>query len=168
VSIPALSSFEFLALLDEAIELLSARGIHKFVLFVDEANKLTLESNTRIIRENLSLFSAKGLQFCFVTTPEVLTVVPEPEDLFQARLELGPFATRDSLDRLVETYSQLVQDCVVSFAPAALDAIWRLSQGFPYRVQLLCNRSFLKACERGSSVVELQDVLEAIPEQGQW
>ena len=167
-TVPALSSGEFLALLEEAVNMLNEQDIQKFILFVDEANKLTLESNARIIRENLSLFSAKGLQFCFVTTPEVLTVVPEAQELFHATIEIGPFRQKDCVQSLIESYVRLVPDCGVAFGAGATDAIWKLSQGLPYRVQFLCQRSFSKASGRNSPEVEVADVLEAMPENGQW
>jgi hypothetical protein len=168
MSISPLSSFEFLALLEEAVEMLRDGEIHRYILFVDEANKLTLESNARIIRENLSLFSAKGLQFCFVTTPEVVAVAPEARDLFQTCIELGPFARREHLNCLVEIYSSLLCGCAVSFTSAALDVIWKLSQGFPYRLQFLCRQSLVKAHERGSNRVEVPDTLAAMQDQGPW
>ncbi len=161
------SSFEYLAILDEVVDFLRQHNISRFVLFVDEANKLTLEANSRVIRENLALFSSKGMQFCFVTTPEVVAAVPAAGELFHHRINIGAFDDKESVHRLVE------RCCLISgvpvrspqvFSPDAIDAIWRVSKGLPFRVQSLCQKSLTLATDSDREIVKIEDVLDAVSE----
>jgi len=161
----ALTESEILALLEEVVELLGASKIRKFVLIIDEANKLTLAANSRLIRENLSLFSSKGLQFCFVATPQVLSSVPEAEELFHDKVEIRPFSDRASVRELTDHYLALIpiwHKPGTSFSDDAIDAIWKMSKGVPYNIQLLSSESFLRAAELGESKVTTAHVLEVL------
>jgi AAA+ ATPase superfamily predicted ATPase len=163
VSVGSLSSFELMALLDEVVEFLHEKGIYKFVLIVDEANKFTLSANARIIRENFSLFSARGLQFCFVTTPEIIASVAEADELFQEKCEVGPFEDKYTVEMLVENY-RILRGLQVKFSPEAIDAIWKVSRGFPYTIQFLCNKCFIKALEENTATVSISQVLDVVSE----
>jgi len=167
LNIGSLSSFELMALLEETVEFLREKKIDKFVLLVDEANKFTLRANTKIIRENLSLFSAKGLQFCFVTTPEVIGSVTEADELFQEKVEVGAFEDKDVVKTLIEKYrslGQLNEKDQIRFSQEAIDAIWKVSKGFPYPIQFLCSKSFTKAKQENNGIVSISHVLDVVSE----
>jgi AAA+ ATPase superfamily predicted ATPase len=161
-SIEGLTSYELLELLTELVEFLNKKKIRKFILFVDEANKLAIEMNTRIIRENLSLFSAKGLQFCFVTTPEIIESVYEANELFQDKIELKGFENPNVIESLIEKYQELGNANKINFSKEAIDAIWKLSKGFPYIIQILCRDSAEKAIKENCHTVTVAHILEIV------
>jgi type II secretory pathway predicted ATPase ExeA len=164
-SLSRLSSVENLLLLEEVVELLRQQQISRFVLFVDEANKLTLEANSGIIRDNLALFSAQGMQFCFVTTPEVVAAAPAFQELFQHRVDVGAFDTIDAVNSLIQSCCNVdgrkAQPEEV-FSTEAVDAIWRISRGIPFKVQQLCQRSLKKVLASGGDRVALNDILDVV------
>lgn len=163
--ISQLSAFEYLTLLEEVIKHFQKHQITKFILFIDEANKLALETNSRLIRENLNLFSAEGMQFCFVTTPEVMSTIKEAHDLFHHFIELGPFDDIGVVKSLIKNCVRIGGKAVSVrsvFADEAVDAIWKLAKGMPYQVQFLCKFSLEMALSSKRSRVELTDVLDVV------
>jgi|SRR5579864_861181 len=165
VSIGELSSFENLLLLDEVVTLLQRHRFDRFVLFVDEANKLTLEANASIVRDNLALFSSKGMQFVFVTTPEVVVAASSFTELFQRRIEIGPFDSVDNLRTLIQHHCRVngrSSEADEVYSPEALEAIWRISKGFPFRIQSLCQKSLERTLKDERALVTLSDVLDVI------
>jgi type II secretory pathway predicted ATPase ExeA len=164
-SLSELSSFENLLLLEEVVTLLQRHHFARFVLFVDEANKLTLEANACIIRDNLALFSSNGIQFCFVTTPEVVAASSSFNELFQRRIEIGPFDSIDNLRALVQHNCRVdgrPSEAAEIFSSEALEAIWRISRGFPFKIQLLCQKSLDRTLKDGRLQVNISDVLDVI------
>lgn len=168
ITVGQLEAFEILNLLEEIVDFLDSKNIGRFVLVIDEANKLTLEANSRIIRENLSLFSSKGLQFCFVTTPEVIEGVSEVEDLFNEKVEVGAFESIDCVTILIEQYSSSIGDSNdhALYSADAIGAIWTLSKGMPYVIQQLCSKSLTSAFDENAPQVLVKHVLDAFPDLG--
>lgn len=167
LALPQLSPFEYLALLDELVTFMQANKVSRFILFIDEANKLTLEANSRLIRENLALFSSKGMQFCFVTTPDVVAAVPAAHELFHHRVDVGPFDEPGAICKLIERCCMIDGARVTPeqiFSSEAVSAIWRISRGLPFRIQILCQESLATAANAGHTNVTLTDVLDVISE----
>lgn len=168
-SVSKLSASENLFLLEEIVELLHKHQVSRFVLFVDEANKLTLEANARIIHDNLALFSAQGMQFCFVTTPEVVAAAPSFLELFQHRVEVGAFDSIDAVNNLIQGCCKVDGRGIRPeevFSSGAIDAIWRLSRGYPFEVQQLCQRSLQRTLAAGRVQVTMIDVLDIVSPAG--
>jgi hypothetical protein len=169
VSVGKLTHSEILFLLEELVDFLKNKNIYKFVLFIDEGNKLALVSNAQIIRENLKLFSASGLQFCFVRTTEVINTVTESREVFLNKIEVGPFESRDSINTLITNYLATIDykkdSNKIYFSENAIDTIWKLSKGSPYAVQLLCSQSFMKAIESNDSCIDTKHIIDVIADR---
>lgn len=165
ITVTALNTFEYLALLDEVVDLLSSTDIGKVIIVVDEANKLALQLNEQVIRDNLTLFTSRGLQFCFVTTGQVIAAVPEIAQLFQHRVDVAEFESEDALVELVEACCSRNGASVAArdiFSEAAMNAIWKISGGLPHRIQALCKLGIERAISSGDAQVGLDHLLDLV------
>jgi AAA ATPase domain len=158
---------DYLALLDDFVSYARQLGItNPFLVIVDEANKLTIEANEVVIRENLSLLSKADLQFCFVTTPQVTALV-DSRELFHEVVEVGPFEDVGSLYALINTYMDTPRNQPApTFEEPAIETIWNLSRGMPYEMQLLCDESLIRAYRDGSPTVTVAHVVQATAARG--
>jgi hypothetical protein len=105
------------------------------------------------------------MQFCFVTTPEVVAAAPAFQDLFQHRVEVGAFDGIEALHGLIGSSCKVNGHAARPedvFTLEAIEAIWRISRGFPFYVQLLCQRSIKRALGLGNDQVTLADVLDVV------
>lgn len=166
-SINELKSFEALLLMQEIIDILKCNDINKFVLIIDEANKLTLQANEWIIREILSLFSFDGLQFCFVTTPDIVESVPEVDELFKNKVEIGPFENSGLIKLLIKQYQlkNKDEDSKINFSDDAIDLIWKSTKGVPLFVQLLCSKCFDRASSNTNFNIDKDNVVDILFER---
>lgn len=143
VAITPLLSFEFLNLVKEFQEICRDSGYTQIVVFADEANRLTIQVSSDILRSFFDVFSSEAVQFLFVTNPEVLARVPDILKAFDRKVELGPFRDISDIRALLEKYyaqgSKRPSSVTIPFTEEAVCKIWELSKGNPFLVQLLCD-----------------------------
>jgi general secretion pathway protein A len=135
-----------------------ARGTNN-VLVIDEAQNLSADVLEQLrLLTNLETSERKLLQIILIGQPELRTMLarPELEQLAQrviARYHLGPLTE-------LETGEYVAHRLAVAGATAAMPIprgltplIYRLTQGVPRRINLLCDRALLGAYAENSPAV---------------
>ena len=159
-----LFSYEFISLASEIVSICKSNGFERIVVFADEANKIAASKTTDLFGEYFQVFASEPLQFVFAVAPEAASESPGIRDIFANELELDNFSSEDTLLELLKTYYSADFDLMypeVPFEAGALDRIWTLTDGHPYLIQLLCDRSLQSASTRKAKQVSEMDVLNS-------
>lgn len=164
LQIGKLFSYEFINLAREIASICKSHGFERIVVFADEANKIAENKTSEIFGEYFQVFASEPLQFVFAATPRATSESPSIRDIFANELELGNFASKDVLVELLKTYYSACFDLMypeIPFEGNALDRIWALTDGHPYLIQLLCDKSLQSASARRVNRVNEMDVLNS-------
>jgi len=159
-----LFSYEFIDLAKEVASICSSHDFARIVVFADEANKIAVGKTSDIFGEYFQVFAGEPLQFVFAASPKATSESPGIGDIFANKCELANFDSEDTLHELLRTYYSA--DCnlmypEIPFEDDALDRIWKLTEGHPYLIQLLCDRSLHTANARVARLVSEMDVLNS-------
>jgi hypothetical protein len=159
-----LFSYEFINLAKEVAQICNSHGFERIIVFADEANKIAASKTTDIFGEFFQVFASEPLQFVFAAAPQATSESPSIRDIFANELELGNFDSKDALIELLKTYYSAdfrMMYPEIPFENDALDRIWTLTDGHPYLIQLLCDRSLQAAGARRAKLVSEMDVLNS-------
>lgn len=154
-----LKPLEFIHLTFELLDLLSAHGIERTIIFGDEANHIDPNLEIEIFRRNFEIFSQRNLQFVFTAQEELLERVPRIHEAFPALLNLRGFTSDDTLRELLKVYLQ--QSGLPTFSGKAQEYIWRISLGHPREIQRLCQTCIEISFAEDSETVTEETVLKA-------
>ncbi len=140
------------------------------LLFIDEAQNLPADVLEQLrLLTNLETAERKLLQIVLIGQPELRTLLarPELEQLAQrviARYHLGPLDATETHGYVAHRLQAAGHSGPTLFDSAALDAVARLSQGVPRRINLLCDRALLGAYAQGQRRVTAATVRQAAQE----
>lgn len=121
------------------------------VLIIDEAQNLSTDVLEQLrLLTNLETSSRKLLQIILIGQPELRDIVgrPELEQLTQrmiARYHLDALSESETADYVTHRLSVAGLNGPAPFRQAALKQVYRITQGIPRRINLLCDRAMLGA-----------------------
>jgi general secretion pathway protein A len=129
------------------------------VLIIDEAQNLAppLLEQIRML-SNLETERGKLLQIVLVGQPELRQQLARPElrqlnQRIALRYHLQPFNQQETEDYIKHRLVVAGSHGNVKFSRRALSSIYRLSDGIPRKINLLCDRAMLSAYVHGSSLI---------------
>jgi len=164
LQIGKLFSYEFISLAKEIVMICNSHGFERVVVFADEANKIAASKTSDLFGEYFQVFASEPLQFIFAVAPQATGESPGIRDIFANELELGNFDSKETLLELLKLYYSTDFNLMypeIPFEDEALDRIWALTEGHPYLIQLLCDRSLQSANDRKAKSVSEMDVLNS-------
>jgi general secretion pathway protein A len=155
--------------LGRALETRHSRGL-RTVLIVDEAQGLSSHVLEEIrLLSNFESNTAKQLQIVLTGQPELRDVLNNP-DLRQLKQRIALRCVIKPLPTIEETERYIISRLLVAgaerthiFSPAAVDFIYRCSDGIPRNVNNLCDNSLLAGFAAGQETIS-RDLVEEVAE----
>jgi hypothetical protein len=159
---PLLAS-EFIQLSHDLLQILRAKRWRSCVIFYDEANRLPPSLSVDLLVSNEETLNTAGLISVFAASPELEKSIDDLRDILGHHLHLGPFRSLEDLRRLLSRYccEHPDQGGEPPAEPAAVDLLWKYSQGLPYAIQLLAGLSFRLAHDQRCPCVFARHVEQA-------
>jgi len=140
------------------------------VLLIDEAQDLAVDVLEQIrLISNLETDTEKLIQIVLMGQSELRDILAR-HDLRQlaqrvtARYHLTPLDREETRDYVRHRLSVAGGEGKVSFAPAALEAVFRASSGVPRVINLVCDRALLAGFVQGRREIEADMVRAAAAE----
>jgi general secretion pathway protein A len=160
---------ELLLELGRALESRHSRGL-RTVLIVDEAQGLSPHVLEEIrLLSNFESNTAKQLQIILTGQPELRDVLNNP-DLRQLKQRIALRCVIKSLPNVEETDRYIISRLLVAgaertdiFSPAAVDYIFRCSEGIPRNINNLCDNALLAGYAAGETVIS-RSIIEEVAE----
>ncbi len=160
---------ELLFELGRALESRHSRGL-RTVLIVDEAQGLSPHVLEEIrLLSNFESNTAKQLQIVLTGQPELRDVLNNP-DLRQLKQRVALRCVIKTLPSAAETERYIVSRLLVAgaertelFSPAAVDYIFRCSEGVPRNINNLCDNALLAGYAAGENVIS-RAIVEEVAE----
>jgi general secretion pathway protein A len=160
---------ELLFELGRALESRHSRGL-RTVLIVDEAQGLSPHVLEEIrLLSNFESNTAKQLQIILTGQPELRGVLNNP-DLRQLKQRIALRCVIKTLPNAAETERYIVSRLLVAgaertelFSPAAVDYIFRCSEGVPRNINNLCDNALLAGYAAGESIIS-RAIVEEVAE----
>jgi general secretion pathway protein A len=160
---------ELLFELGRALESRHSRGL-RTVLIVDEAQGLSPHVLEEIrLLSNFESNTAKQLQIVLTGQPELREVLNNP-DLRQLKQRIALRCVIKTLPSVEETERYIFSRLLVAgaerpeiFSPAAVDYIYRCSEGVPRNINNLCDNALLAGYAAGESVIS-RAIIEEVAE----
>jgi len=160
---------ELLMQLGQALELRHARGL-RTVLIIDEAQGLSPHVLEEIrLLSNFESDNAKQLQIVLTGQPELREVLNNPE-LRQLKQRIALRSAIKALPTVEETRRYITPRLLVAgaketeiFSPAAIEYIFRCSEGIPRNINNLCDNALLAGYAAGETMISariIEDVAE--------
>ncbi len=146
-----------------------ADGRHN-VLIIDEAQSLSADVLEQLrLLTNLETSQNKLLQIILIGQPELRTMLarPELEQLAQrviARYHLASLSAPETAAYIGHRLAVAGLTAGAAFKPAVMPQIYRLTQGVPRRINLLCDRALLGAYAENKRLVDRAIVKKAAQE----
>ena len=157
---------DLLTALGQALESRHARGL-RTVLIIDEAQGLSPNVLEEIrLLSNFESDTSKQLQIVLTGQPELRDVLNDP-DLRQLkqrvalRCVIKPLPTVEETDRYI-TARLLVSDAERTniFSAAAVDYIYRCTEGIPRNINNLCDNALLAGYAAGDRIIDRELIEE--------
>jgi general secretion pathway protein A len=160
---------ELLFELGRALESRHSRGL-RTVLIVDEAQGLSPHVLEEIrLLSNFESNTAKQLQIVLTGQPELRDVLNNP-DLRQLKQRIALRCVIKTLPTVEETERYIFSRLLVAgaerpeiFSPAAVDYIFRCSEGVPRNINNLCDNALLAGYAAGETVIS-RAIIEEVAE----
>ena len=161
------SKSELLLKLGEVLDSRHSRGL-RTVLIIDEAHGLSPAVLEEIrLLSNFESDSAKQLQIILTGQPELRDVLNQPElrqlkQRIALRCEIKPLPSIEETERYIA--SRLLAagaERTDIFTPAAVDFVFRCSEGIPRQINNLCDNALL-AGFAAESIVIMRDIVEEV------
>jgi general secretion pathway protein A len=160
---------ELLLELGRALESRHSRGL-RTVLIVDEAQGLSPHVLEEIrLLSNFESNTAKELQIILTGQPELRDVLNNP-DLRQLKQRIALRCVIKALPNVEETDRYIISRLLVAgaertdiFSPAAVDYIFRCSEGIPRNINNLCDNALLAGYAAGETVIS-RAIIEEVAE----
>jgi general secretion pathway protein A len=163
------SKSELLLRLGEVLDSRHSRGL-RTVLIIDEAHGLSPAVLEEIrLLSNFESDSAKQLQIVLTGQPELRDVLNQPElrqlkQRIALRCEIKPLPDIDETERYIA--SRLLgagAERTDIFTPAAIDLVFRCSEGIPRQINNLCDNAMLAGFAAGARTIG-RDIVEEVAE----
>ncbi|HKS22676.1 MAG TPA: AAA family ATPase [Thermoanaerobaculia bacterium] len=159
-----LSSFEFMELTAELLQILAQDGITQVVVFGDEANHLKPETEVELILHNLEAFAERNVLFVLTMRPDLLRATSALHAAFPSLCEVAAFSY-EKLEELLRAYALCECSAThVSFSESIAQEVLQVSQGHPRQVQILGQKMWARAFAAERAIATVEDLLHAIRE----
>jgi general secretion pathway protein A len=163
------SKSELLLRLGEVLDSRHSRGL-RTVLVIDEAHGLSASVLEEIrLMSNFESDSAKQLQIVLTGQPELRDVLNQPE-LRQLKQRVALRCEIKPLPDIGETARYIASRLLAAgaertdvFTPAAVDLIFRCSEGIPRQINNVCDNSMLAGFAAGAETIG-RDIVEEVAE----
>ncbi len=150
---------ELLASLGQALESRHSRGL-RTVLIIDEAQGLSPSVLEEIrLLSNFESDTAKQLQIVLTGQPELRDVLNNP-DLRQLKQRVALRCVIKALPNVEETDRYITSRLLASgaartdiFSPAAIDYIYRCTEGIPRNINNICDNALLAGYASGETTI---------------
>ncbi len=160
---------ELLASLGQALESRHARGL-RTVLIIDEAQGLSPSVLEEIrLLSNFESNTAKQLQIVLTGQPELREVLNNP-DLRQLKQRVALRCVIKPLPNVDETNRYITSRLLAAgatrtdiFSPAAVDYIYRCTEGIPRNINNICDNALLAGYAAGEMTID-RSVIEEVAE----
>jgi general secretion pathway protein A len=160
---------ELLAALGQALESRHSRGL-RTVLIIDEAQGLSPNVLEEIrLLSNFESDTSKQLQIVLTGQPELRDVLNDP-DLRQLKQRVALRCVIKALPTVEETDRYITARLLVSgaertniFTSAAIDYIYRCTEGIPRNINNLCDNALLAGFAAGDLVID-REIIEEVAE----
>ncbi len=150
--------------------LLQAHGAGRnTVVIIDEAQNLSIEVLEQLrLLTNLETSEKKLLQIVLLGQPELIDLLQRPElrqlsQRITARYHLQAL-TKDDVRAYVGYRLSVAGLKREIFTPAAMTALFRLSQGIPRLINLICDRAMLGAYSHHTEIIDRKTLVKAARE----
>jgi len=145
----------------ELLEIIQAKGWNQCVVIYDEANKLANDIQIEQLVCHEEMLSEPGRVSVYAATPAMAESYYKTTSEHEVRLL--PFDGAEVQRLLLSYWSRTAgHHGDLPVTADAGDAIWKLTEGRPYRVQLLAGASFTIANEHRASLVSRSHVESAL------
>jgi general secretion pathway protein A len=145
------------------------RSGRRAVLIIEEAQNLSpgVLEQLRLLT-NLETERRKLLQIILLGQPELRDMLNRPElrqlsQRITARYHLGPLSSGE-LDAYIVHRLAVAGGEVRLFPPSLMPKLFRLSNGIPRLINVICDRALLGACVQGRHVVSRNTMIRAAAE----
>lgn len=163
------SKSELLLRLGEVLDSRHSRGL-RTVLVIDEAHGLSPSVLEEIrLMSNFESDSAKQLQIVLTGQPELRDVLNQPE-LRQLKQRVALRCEIKPLPDIEETARYIASRLLAAgaertdvFTPAAVDLVFRCSEGIPRQINNICDNSLLAGFAAGARHIN-RDIVEEVAE----
>lgn len=163
------SKSELLLRLGEVLDSRHSRGL-RTVLVIDEAHGLSPSVLEEIrLMSNFESDSAKQLQIVLTGQPELRDVLNQPE-LRQLKQRVALRCEIKPLPDIEETARYIASRLLAAgaertdvFTPAAVDLVFRCSEGIPRQINNICDNSMLAGFAAGARHIN-RDIVEEVAE----
>ena len=158
----AITSFEFLAIVDELKELASRHGFPRIVVLADEFNYLLPSEQGDFVRSYFEVLNARSIVFGLIGIDLDPWVLPGLSQCVETYIPLGPFDSAEHVQALVRAGLRAeTQGTVVDFLGSEniCDEIFSETQGNPRLIQMFCCR-FVEQLPEDSAMSDLQRLFE--------
>jgi general secretion pathway protein A len=160
---------DLLTALGQALESRHARGL-RTVLIIDEAQGLSANVLEEIrLLSNFESDTSKQLQIVLTGQPELRDVLNDPnlrqlKQRVALRCAIKALPTVEETDRYI-TARLLVSDAERTniFSSAAIDYIYRCTEGIPRNINNLCDNALLAGYAAGDRIIE-RELIEEVAE----
>jgi len=147
----------------ELLEMSKKKGCDRFVIFYDEANRLSRDISIELLVNIGEALSQTGLIGCYVASPEMAQLSGDLHSLFGDQIPLGPFQSPEEMQSLLARhyFNDESRSDELPVTADAQRALWGLSGGRPYPIQLLAHRMFGLAAAAQANEVGTEHVKKA-------
>jgi hypothetical protein len=159
-----LDTQEFVYLVNELLEIIRSKGWSTFVIFYDEANRLPGSFPVEMLMSNVEALREAGIVSVYAASPDMAeSFAPLQQELAYEEVCIGPFANFEDMQKLLARYyfGDALRTADLPLTPAALEALWRVTRGMPYLIQLVAGQAFRCALARGAKGIVDAHVTEA-------
>lgn len=160
-NIDTLQPFEFIQLTEELMKICRKAGYKSAIVFADESNRLALDTSKELLASYFDIFSSRNVLFVFTADVNIIDY-KLIEDIFGETIRLNPFDSTDDVIELLDRYYGLLdKKGTDGFSKDSVSYIWKITNGHPYLIQLLCSNSIDIAQHTRHNRVEKKDVTQA-------
>jgi hypothetical protein len=138
-----LAPFEFLYLLDELNDIINKYDYDSILILCDELNHYPT-TNIEFLRNYLSIFQSKQIQFFLVVVNPDLYHQKEARDLldsFNFRIEIEPYKSIDDVKELIDNSINTSKQ-EISYNTEILEFLYEKTSGHPWFIQKICDSAF--------------------------
>jgi hypothetical protein len=158
-----LATQEFVQLTRDLLDIAAERGRGGFMIFYDEANRLPMDISGNLLISIGEALQETGVMGGYVASEEMEEHFDQLDQLFGAKLQVGPFQTPDEMTQLLSRYyfDDMKSSLKLPASPAALHTLWKVSEQVPFLIQLIADRSFRIARGEHAQRLETDHVTKA-------
>lgn len=154
---------DFIRMANDLTDIIAAKDWHGLTAFFDEANKLPGKLPVDLLVSNEEQLAASRVASVYVANSAMAGFFDPLLRTFGNRISLRPFRSKEEMQQLLARYycGDISKIGDVPISAEAREALWKVTNGNPYAIQLVASRSFAIASADGASFVSDHHVQRA-------